>query len=135
MFYALIDAASLKKPTILNNFQHYKVMVKYEPQSPTSKYHYVFLLQLEENKNDEIITTIQQEMLFSWYAFFWSDSRLYIVFNSKKFTVYLPNGWESESYRAAQEFGKTQDIPEEYLDYKKILFSVLSWLRNKNKKF
>lgn len=124
MFYAIIDAASLQNPTILNDFDCVKVTVQHEPESSTSKYHFIFSLRIEMDQIDKVISTIQNKMMESWYAFFWNDRILHIVFNTKKFEIQLPDGWSSEVYLAAQQFGKTQNITEEYLDFKK--FFLLS---------
>ena len=118
MFYSIIDAASLNDPTILNSLNHRKVTVQYEPESPTSKYHYIFLLQIDDTAISSVTTKIQKEMKESWYSFFWSKSILYIVFDTDKFQIDIPDGWNSENYNAAQEFGRTQKIPEVYLDFK-----------------
>ncbi|OGG36610.1 hypothetical protein A3J20_00555 [Candidatus Gottesmanbacteria bacterium RIFCSPLOWO2_02_FULL_42_29] len=118
MFYGLIDSASLKNPTILNDFSQLKVKVQYESHSTTSKYHYNFLLEFSDKNINTAISKIQREMRSSWYSFFWSKSILYIVFGFKKFKIDLPNGWTSDEYKAAQKFGKSQNIPDEYLDYK-----------------
>lgn len=119
MFYAVIDAASLCNPTILNDFHCERVTVNHESESTTSNYHFNFLLRIEDAQIEETITKIQKEMLLGWYAFFWNDSILHIVFNIKKFEIQLPDGWSSEICKVAQIFGKTQNIPEEYLDFKK----------------
>lgn len=118
MFNSIIDAASLKNPTILNNFKQRKVTVKYEPESLTAAYHYIFILEID----DDIlaaITNIQNEMLNSWYSFFWNETTLYIVFNTKYFKIDMAKDWSPVEYNAAQEFGRTQDIPEVYLDFKR----------------
>ena len=57
-------------------------------------------------------------MMKSWYSFFWSESILYIVFNTNRFRIDIPHGWMSKNYKAAQIFGRTQKIPEVYLDFK-----------------
>lgn len=118
MFYSIIDAASLNDPTILNDFKHLKVTVQYEPESPTSKFHYIFLIQIEDKEVDKAITTFQKQMKESWYSFFWSESTLNIVFDTKRFRIDLPDGWESDNYKAAQDLGRSQGIPEVYLDFK-----------------
>src|SRR3989338_2768637 len=105
MFYSVIDASSLKDPTILNEFKHLKVTIQYEPHSPTQKYHYIFLLQIHDSEINSVISKIQKEMLYSWYSFFWSKPLLYIVFDSKKFEINLPGGWSSDEYIQAQKFG------------------------------
>lgn len=119
MFFVIIDAASLHNPTILNDFDCVKVTVNFEPKSTTSKYHFNFLLRIEDAQIEETIFKIQKEMSVGWYTFFWNDNTLHIVFNTKKFEIQLPDGWSSEAYKAAQQFGKTQNITEEYLDFKK----------------
>lgn len=118
-FYSIIDAASLRNPTILNDLNSVKVTVQHEPESSSNPYHFIFILRIDDDQIENIISKIQYEMMESWYAFFWSDSTLYIVFNSKKFQISLPDGWSSETYKAAQAFGKTQNIGEAYLDFKK----------------
>ena len=119
MFYAIIDSASLKNPTILNDFKPRKITVSYEPESKTAKYHYNFLLEFKNDKIMTVIPKIQKEMLLSWYTFFWDENILYIVFKTRKFQIDLLNGWTSEEYKTAQKFGKTQNIPDDYLDFKK----------------
>lgn len=39
-FYSIIDAASLRNPTILNDLNSVKVTVQHEPESSTSPYHF-----------------------------------------------------------------------------------------------
>jgi hypothetical protein len=117
MFYAIVDAASLVNPTVLNNYKCKKVTVQFEPESDTSKYHFIFLLEINDGEINEVIENIQKEMIAGWYTFFWSEKMLEIVFNAKHFQIDLPNGWQSEAYKAAQEFGKSQGIPDVYLDF------------------
>ncbi len=119
MYYALIDSSSLKNPTILNNYKHLKISIQFEPNSSVSKYHYIFLLQISDEDIDQSIIDIQKEMLYSWYSFFWNKRVLFIVFDTKRFTIDLPDGWTSNQMNQAQEFGKSQGISDEYLDYKK----------------
>ncbi|KKS97958.1 MAG: hypothetical protein UV73_C0004G0100 [Candidatus Gottesmanbacteria bacterium GW2011_GWA2_43_14] len=118
IYYSLIDSASLKNPTILNKFQHRKVTVQYEPESSTAKFHYNFLLEYKTEKIEPIISEFQNEMHYGWYSFFWNEEKLFIVFDSKLFKIDFSTGWVAEEYKAAQQFGKTQKIPEVYLDFK-----------------
>lgn len=117
MHHAIIDSASLKNPTILNTYKHLNVTVQFEPQSTVSKYHYIFLLQFQDALVDQAIVEIQKEMLPSWYSFFWNETTVKIVFDTARFAVTLPDGWASAEVVKAKEFGKSQGIPEEYLDF------------------
>lgn len=119
MFYSIIDAASLKKPTILNSFHQLKVKVEFEPESSVGKYHFIFIVEIKVEEILQVITQIQKEMNDGWYAFFWDNTVLYIVFNRKYFQIDVHHGWNSKDYVSAQEFGRGQKIPEEYLNFKK----------------
>ena len=119
MYYSIIDAASLNNPTLLNELRQRKVIVKYEPESPSSAYHYNFLLEIDDNDINGVIKKIQNTMKESWYTFFWNKTTLFITFNTKQFQINIANGWSSDSYKSAQAFGRTQKIPEIYLDFKK----------------
>ncbi len=118
MYYALIDSSSLKNPTILNNYRHLKVTIQFEPNSSASKYHHNFLLQFPDTDIDQIIANFQKEIQYSWYSFFWNDRVLNIVFDKQRFSINLPDGWSSGQMKQAQEFGRSQGISEEYLDFK-----------------
>ena len=119
MFYAIIDSASLKNPTILNRYHKREVTVSYEPESTANKYHYNFFLEIKTKDIEKVIAKIQKEMFPGWYSFFWRKNLLYIVFNSKFFKLNLPSGWSSAEYKEAKKFGRSQEIPETYLDFKK----------------
>lgn len=132
MYHAIIDSASLKNPTILNNYEHLKVTVQFEPQSTVSKYHYIFLLQFPDTAVDQAIAALQQKMLPSWYSFFWNDTSVNIVFYTARFLVNLPDGWTSKEAMKAKEFGKSQGIAEEYLDFQSQLKPYRDNMRSKS---
>jgi hypothetical protein len=117
MFYAIVDSESLENPTILNKFKQIKVTVQYEPLSNANKYHTVFLIKFEDNFIDNSIIAIQKELKKGWYLFFWNKNTINIVFNTKQFKVKTPINTNSSEYKSAQEFGKSQDIHDEYLNY------------------
>ena len=118
-YNALIDSASLKNPTILNDFSQIKITINHEPHSETAKYHYNFLLEIPKEKMNSAIIKIQKQMFPGWYFFFWNKKTLFVVFNTRKFKINLPGGWQSANYKTAQSFGKKQGISVKYLDFKK----------------
>jgi hypothetical protein len=117
MFYAIVDSESLENPTILNNFEQLKVTIQYEPLSNESKYHTIFLLKFEDDFIEKAIKLIQKELKKSWYLFFWNKNTVNIVFNIKQFKVNIPINSNSSEYKSAQEFGKSHEIQDEYLNY------------------
>jgi len=104
---------------MLNDFEHLKVTIQYEPQSPTSLYHYIFSLKFNDEEIENIIRKFQKEMKSSWYAFFWNESKVNIVFDKNSFQINLADGWTSDEAKKAVELGKSEGIPEEYLDFEK----------------
>lgn len=119
MFYAIVDSESLNNPTILNDFFQIKVIIQYEPLSSANKYHHNFLLKFEDDSIHNSVSEFQKEMKTGWFLFFWSESILTIVFNKQKFEVDIPINELSNAYKSAQEYGKSQEIQTEYLDYLK----------------
>jgi hypothetical protein len=122
---AIIDSSSLNDPTILNNYLVEKVVINFEPNSNESKYHHNFVLRIEDENLENFISTIQDEIKRGWYAFCWSEKDLYIIFDSKYFSIDLINGWESVQFLEAQNFGRSEGIEEEYLNFKKYFEKAL----------
>lgn len=114
MFNAVIDTESLKDPRLINNFQISKVKVEYEPNSEVNKYHHVFFVKINPELLNQKIKALAQEIKNGWYAFFWNDQELLIVFNKKSFKVLLDN----PDYSEAQSYGRSVGIQEEFLDLK-----------------
>lgn len=115
MYHAVIDTESLKDPRIINQFSVAKVIVEFEPNSEANKYHHVFFVKIQPEEVKQKIQAIAKEMKNGWYAFFWNDQNLYIVYNQKTFAVLVNN----PDYVAAQNYGRSVGIQDEFLDFKK----------------
>jgi len=119
MMYLIVDSASLHNPTVLNEFEQVKVVVSHEPNSEVSKYHYNFLLQIEEIDRKLFFSKIQESMMDGWYFFGWTDNQIWITFNNNIFEMNFNDWAKSNIYLQAQQFGRETGITEEYLDFKK----------------
>lgn len=114
MYTAVIDTESLNDPRIVNDLQVFKVVVEYEPNSEASKFHHVFFVKIKSEEIERKIKLIAKEMKDGWYAFFWNDKNLFIVYSQKTFKVLI----DSPDYSAAQKYGRSVGIQEEFLDFK-----------------
>ena len=114
MYFAVIDTESLADPRIINDFPIFKVVIEYEPNSEANKYHHIFFIKIKSEEIDKKISKISQEMKNGWYAFFWDDQYLLIVYNNKTFKVTQKN----PDYSAAQNYGRLVGIQGEFLDFK-----------------
>jgi hypothetical protein len=118
MFFTVIDTESLIDPRIINSFKPFKVEIEYEPNSQANKYHHVFFLGLDEENLEKQIELFSQQMKDGWYAFFWNQEIFYIVFNKQRFLVKLPDPEKDENYIKAQNYGKSVEIQENFLNFK-----------------
>lgn len=119
MFYAVIDTESLSDPKIVNSFKQLRVEVEYEPNSTASKYHHVFFLQIKDEEVGKQMDKFSREMKDGWYAFFWNNKILYIIFNKERFRVGLPVKKQDLEYLKSQEYGRLIGIQGEFLDFDK----------------
>jgi hypothetical protein len=80
----------------------------------------IYGIQVEDNKLDEVISKVQQAMKpGKWYAHFYNDEILVVVFKEVVFDV-LP---EKYSWDEVIEYGKELGIPEDQLDFQPNSFS------------
>ena len=118
MYFAVIDTESLNDPRIINNLQLAKVIIEYEPNSDANKYHHIFFLKINPEEIEKKIHLIAGEMKDSWYAFFWNDEFLFIVFNKQTFKVTQSKLEKDRQYINAQDYGRSVGIQNEFLSYK-----------------
>jgi len=62
----------------------------------------------------EEINTLQPYILHGWYAHFWNEEKIIVVYNDKQFE--LPRD-DKSTWREAIEHGRAQGIPEDELDF------------------
>ncbi|MGD1029412.1 hypothetical protein [Candidatus Binatus soli] len=66
---------------------------------------------------EEDITLFQQHIRPGWYAHFWKDERLTIIYSDARFDAALN---DRSTWTDAVAHGRTHDIPERELDFKDI---------------
>jgi len=62
----------------------------------------------------EEIGALQPYILHGWYAHFWDEEKIIVVYNDKQFELARD---DRSTWREAIEHGKAQGIPEDELDF------------------
>ncbi len=63
---------------------------------------------------DKQIGALSSQVKRGWYAHFWKDQRLVVVFRGEKFEF---KSRDKSTWKEAVEYGKSVGIPEEQLDF------------------
>lgn len=108
MYKGTIAAESLKDKEILNKIKVLSIE-ETDDENVSDRWHiYSALL------TDEDIDILEQQIKEHWYAHFWSDTKLIIIFANKKFICDVNN---KISWQPAIDYGLSVGIPEEQLDF------------------
>jgi len=109
-----IIAEGLSNPTIINKFSVYKatitkdnMLIDYEGN--IGRWH-----GYEVRCSREEINALQPYILRGWYAHFWNEDKIIVVYNDKQFELLKD---DKSTWREAIEHGKTQGISENELDF------------------
>jgi hypothetical protein len=107
-------AESLKDPTIINNMPCTKIWITDEDQllddnGNKGRWHMYWI---ETTKPP--IELFKINMRYNWYGHFWNGNRILAIFENKVFELDKNN---EETWKDAIEYGKTQGILEEQLDF------------------
>ncbi len=110
----IVVAEGLSDPSIINDFEVFKVQItddnkEIDYEGNKGRWHIYWI-----NCNREQIVKFQSYVLDGWYAHFWDDENLAIVYNNCMFEVSRTN---KLSWLDAIEHGKQQGIPEQELDF------------------
>jgi hypothetical protein len=109
-----IIAEGLSDPTIINEFSVYEATISEDImpinyQGNIGRWHgYGVICSREE------INALQPYILHGWYAHFWNENTIIVVYNDKQFKLLKD---DKNTWKEAIEHGKMQGIPENELDF------------------
>lgn len=107
-------AEGLSDPTVIDKFSVYEATISennmpIDYEGNIGRWHgYGARCSREE------IDALQPYILPGWYAHFWKEAKIMVVYNDRQFEL-LKN--DKSTWREAIEHGKAQGIPEEELDF------------------
>ena len=119
MFKGFILSESLEDPTILNNFK--KIYVKVEHHTKSEDYPpfwHLFKIEVGEEEIEKVVGQFAKAIKPKWYAHFWNDKIVYVVFLNKTFQIPLEKVWSSKEFQEAKNYALSVGIDEMYLDFK-----------------
>ena len=109
-----IIAEGLSDPTVINTFSVYEATISRDNmpidyEGNVGRWHgYGVRCSREE------INALQPYILPGWYAHFWNENKIMVVYNDKQFEL-VRN--DRSTWKEAIEHGKAQGIPEDELDF------------------
>ncbi|MDP3728288.1 MAG: hypothetical protein Q8R18_02425 [bacterium] len=110
-FYTgLIVEESLDDSRVLNDFKILKVEITKE-KNPADRWH-MYTIEVSKKEIERISKEIKPKL---WYANFWKDNELLVVFKNKIFTL---DRYDTKTRKEAIEYGLAQGIPRKQLDFK-----------------
>ncbi len=118
MYKGFILSESLSDATALNNYK--KIYVKAEkhddPKYP--EFWHLFKLSVPDEEIDQVADAVSKNIKNEWYAHFWNDNKLVVIFKNKIFWVKREDTWSSDEYNKAVDYAVSQGIDKRYLDFK-----------------
>ena len=107
-------AESLIDPTILNNYQCFKIRItktiyELDNEGNRGRWHMYWIKAPQED-----FDLFTANMKYNWYGHFWKGNDIIAIFQQKKFKLKLN---DKTTWQAAIEFGLSQGIVAEQLDF------------------
>ena len=110
----IVIGEGLSDPTILNKFKIFKIFITEKDKNidysgNKGRWH-IYWLECNKNQIDEI----QSKIIKGWYAHFWQNNNIVVVYEDKQFLIDKNN---KETWKNAVLYGKEQGISESELDF------------------
>lgn len=110
----VIIAEGLSDPTIINQFNVYKARITKDNmaidyEGNIGRWHIYHV-----KCSREEIDVLQPYIIRGWYAHFWDQDKIIVVYNDKQFEL-VKN--DRNTWKEAIEHGKAQEIPENELGF------------------
>lgn len=109
-----IIAEGLRDPTVINKFSVYKAEITGDNMAIDYKGNigrwHIYCVQCSR----EEIDALQPYILRGWYAHFWDEDKIIVVYNDRQFEL-AKN--DRSTWKEAIEHGKMQGIPENELNF------------------
>lgn len=108
MYKGQIVAESLKDREILNNIKVLSIK-ETDDENVSDRWHIYSVIVTEEE-----ICIVEQQIKEHWYAHFWDDTKLIVLFTNKKFICEVK---DKISWQLAINYGMSVGIPKEQLNF------------------
>ncbi len=110
----MVIAEGLNDPALINDLQVTKAFITGDDQpldedGTQGRWHLYWV-----DVSDDQIDLIQATTRYAWYAHFWQDDRLLVVYNDARFDLHRH---DQSTWQAAIDHGLEQGLRREWLDF------------------
>ena len=118
MYKGFILSESLSDATALNDFKKIYVKVEKHDDPKYPKYWHLFKLTVPDDNIDKAVDVVSKNIKDEWYAHFWNDNKLVVIFKGKIFWIKREDKWPSDEYNKVVDYATSHCIDKRYLDFK-----------------
>jgi hypothetical protein len=109
-----IVAEGLRDPTVVNRFTIYKAGISEDNLPIDCEGHVGRWHWYDVKCSEDEIAALQPCILRGWYAHFWNDDKLIVLYHDRRFEL---DKNDKNTWKDAIEHGKAQGIPENELGF------------------
>jgi hypothetical protein len=116
MFKGLIESESLKDQTILKKLHAVQSHQEHHPGQNTEVVT-VYKVQIPDNKIKSTINTISDQYIKpDWYALFWNEKTVFVVFQNKIFMLKNITPWDAQEIEIFAKYAMMHGIMKKHID-------------------
>jgi hypothetical protein len=124
MFYGFTESESFDDPTILNIYNHHKVVI--EKRADGKGFWHIMILKIEDANIETVVNEISHALKSDWNAMFYNENTLYAVFKDKVFTLPMKKIWHADDYTKVKQYAiecnvGNLDMNEVFVHYHQLL--------------
>ena len=114
MFKGIVESESLNDNKILNELRIIKKHREHHPEA-TTKYWTVFRVEIPDDEIKLVTERISKVIKDAWYAIFWTEKTVFVVFSNKVFKIPREKKWKSDKYEEVKNYGIKHGVQEKYM--------------------
>jgi len=116
MFYGMVSSEALEDPLVLNTVTPLKVIIDQKDDADAPLWHR-YLLKVSDKELKDILNKLKPQVKQGWYAIFWNDLEVHVIFTNKVFSLKREQQWKSKAYEQVRAYGTTHGVQDYYIDF------------------
>ena len=128
MNYGIIETESLKKESILSDFNVLKSQLIKPIESTNNGVWHTNLLLIDDESIINTIQTIEKNMKDGWFGAVFNQKYYFLIFRNKTFELSVVKDVESNVYKEAQKYATEHGVQAIYINFYDNLMEYISFI-------